>query len=90
MENLKTVPTQMHWNATNATHVIKCSLSGKDLSDISVYTIKGLSDVKRAAKVFLEVTLWMHIEEFTLERNHMLVRFAISVLHTEDPKRTIN
>jgi hypothetical protein len=90
METLKMVPKQMQWNAINAIRAIKYSRSGMDLSDISVYTIKRLSDVRLAAKVLHEVTLWVHTEEFTLERNHILARFAISILHTGDPKRTIN
>jgi hypothetical protein len=84
------VPNQMQWNAINVIRVIKCSRSEMDLSDISVYTIKRLSNVRLAAKVLHEVTLWVHIKEFTLERNHILARFVINVLHTGDPKRIIN
>lgn len=80
----------MQWNVINVTHVIKYSQSGMDLSDISVYTIKRLTNVKLATKFLHEVTIWMHIEEFTLERNHIHVKSAISVLLTEDPKGTIN
>jgi hypothetical protein len=80
----------MQWNAINVTHVIKYSQSGMDLSDISVYTIRRLTNVRLATKFLHEVTIWMRIEEFTPERNRILAKYVISGLHTGDPKGTIN
>jgi hypothetical protein len=77
------VPEGVDWHVISVMSAVRYSLSGIALSDMFVYTVKQLSNVRHVRKLLLEVTILKHTEELILGRSHIVAAFAISVLHTE-------
>jgi len=80
----------MHWKIMCVIYAVKYFQSGMASSDTFAYTIRAHISVRLAINFLREVTILMRTEEYTQVRNRMCVKFAISVLHTEVHKETIN
>jgi hypothetical protein len=80
----------VHWRVINVIYAVKYFPSGMVSSDIFAYTIREHTNVRLVINFLHEVTILMHTEEFTQVRNRMLVKCAISVLHTEVHKEIIS
>jgi len=80
----------MHWKIMYVIYAVKCFQSGMASSDTFAYTIREHISVRLAINFLREVTILMPTEEYTRVRNRTCVKCAISVLHTEVHKETIN